>query len=121
IAWKIRRHRKHKNAVGSAPACSSFAETILSKFCWRIPVGRSSPEKMTEYGQFQKAKPARARTCWLARGLRSKKSLESNLQEIGFRSAPSNKKAARPFTPGQSRAIDQRSSNSTRISSRWSD
>src|SRR5437588_1851652 len=98
MAWKIRR--KNKNAVASAPACSSFAETILSKFCWRIPEGRSSPEKMTEYGQFRKAKPVRARTCWLAHGLKSKKNLESNLQETGFHSAQSNKKAGRRCTPG---------------------
>src|SRR5437879_13748846 len=99
MAWKIRRHRKNEDAVASAPACSSFAETILSKFCLRIPAGRSSPEKMTEYGQLLKAKPARARTCEHAVGVCPKTRRESILPEIAFRTAPSNKKDARALTP----------------------
>src|SRR4029453_7683955 len=73
---------------------------------------------MKAHGRFQKAKPGPMKISSPAPKLNLKKNLAFSRTEIGLSLAPSNRKVARSFTRGRSKATCPTPSNSNRILSK---
>src|ERR1700730_6084089 len=75
---------------------------------------------MKALGQFQKAKLLKAKICSTAQGLSTKKrSVSSRRPANSFHSDKRSRKAERSCTPGRSKAICRKISNTPPIHSRW--
>jgi len=112
MAWKIRRHRKKQRRSRVSAGLLIFRRNnIIPSVCLRIPAGRSSPEKMTEYGQFlRRSRPGRGL-------VNTRSDFDGRRREIGIKPSGnwiplgSIKQKAQDVHAWASRAIYQKHSN----------